>query len=197
MIVYYKSMRRRDDAKQDAIVEAAIQLINENGFSETSISKIAKAAGVSPATIYIYFENKQDLLNKLYLLVKQELSHAVRLKHDPKKSWEVNFKETYRYLAGYIQSRRGRFQFLEQCNSNPMLTAATRETGMRMFEESMRFFEQGIEEGVFKSMGHDLIAAVIFAPLMQAMQSEVSGDNQLDPQTLGLLGDCAWDAIKA
>jgi AcrR family transcriptional regulator len=190
-------MRKRDDAKHDAIVEAGIRLINENGFSETSISKIAKAAKVSPATIYVYFENKQDLLNKLYLLVKQELSHAVRLKHDPKKSWELNFKETHAYLVSYVQTNGERFRFMEQCNSNPMLTEATRETGIRLFQESMLFFEQGIENGVFKPMSHELVAAVIFAPIMQAAQIAAVKGDKLDHETVTLLGDCAWDAIRA
>ena len=189
-------MRKRDDAKHDAIVEAAIHLINEDGFSETSISKIAKTVGVSPATIYIYFENKQDLLNKLYLVVKQELSHAVRLKHDPKKSWEQNFKETHAYLVSYVQTHGNRFRFMEQCASNPMLTDATREAGMRLFQESMLFFEQGIENGVFKSMNHDLVAAVIFAPIMQAAQSAAARGHELDRETITLLSDCAWDSIR-
>ncbi|WP_094092917.1 TetR/AcrR family transcriptional regulator [Paenibacillus physcomitrellae] len=40
--------------------------MNEIGFAETSISKIAKKAGVSAATIYIYYENKEDMLSKIY-----------------------------------------------------------------------------------------------------------------------------------
>ncbi len=62
-------MRHKDDNKHQAICDAAIGLITANGFADTSISKIAKVANVSPATIYVYFENKEDLLNKVYLFV--------------------------------------------------------------------------------------------------------------------------------
>ncbi len=189
-------MRKRDDAKHDAIVDAAIRLINEHGFSETSISKIAKAAGVSPATIYIYFENKQDLLNKLYLLVKQDLSHAVRLKHDPKRSWEENFKRTYAYLAGYMQHHSDQFRFMEQCMTNPMLTETTREEGARMFGESHSFFDQGVQAGIFKPLNHDLITAIIFAPLMQTVAAAGKTGAEVDEATIALLGNCAWDAVK-
>jgi len=70
-------MRHKDENKHRAIVDAAMQLIITEGFGGTSMSKIAKAAGVSPATIYVYFENKQELLDSLYLIVKKEFSHAV------------------------------------------------------------------------------------------------------------------------
>ncbi|MEP7039456.1 MAG: helix-turn-helix domain-containing protein, partial [Acidobacteriota bacterium] len=66
-------MRVKDDKKLQAICDAAIELITANGFADTSMSKIAKAAQVSPATIYVYFENKETLLNEIYLLVKQEM----------------------------------------------------------------------------------------------------------------------------
>ena len=58
--------------KRDALIEATIKLVNNNGFHATPMSKIAKMANVSPATIYLYFENKQDLVNKTYIEVKAE-----------------------------------------------------------------------------------------------------------------------------
>lgn len=41
------------------------------------MSKIAKTANVSPATIYLYFENKQDLVNQTYLEVNSKYTDFV------------------------------------------------------------------------------------------------------------------------
>ncbi len=59
-------MRKKDDKKIEFIKKAVIKLILEFGFHGTSISKIAKKAGVSPATIYIYYENKDIMINEIY-----------------------------------------------------------------------------------------------------------------------------------
>lgn len=48
--------------KQKAVLEAAITLFAERGFSATSTSEIAKAAKVSEGTIFKYFETKEKLL---------------------------------------------------------------------------------------------------------------------------------------
>ena len=56
--------------KRNALIAATIELVNNNGFHATSMSKIAHMAQVSPATIYLYFANKQDLVNKTYIEVK-------------------------------------------------------------------------------------------------------------------------------
>ena len=65
-------MRYLDATKKEKIILAAIQLINEVGFAEITMSKIAQKAGVAPGTIYVYFENKDDMLKKLFLTVKEE-----------------------------------------------------------------------------------------------------------------------------
>ena len=63
-------MRQKDELKQDAIIHATVRLVNEIGFAASSVSKIAKAANVSPATIYIYYKNKEDLLVSTYISIK-------------------------------------------------------------------------------------------------------------------------------
>ena len=83
MFVYYRTVRVKDEIKQQAIIDATIELVNEIGFVSSSVSKIAKKAGVSPATIYIYYENKEDLIVSTYMDIKTFLGAAVMEKFDP------------------------------------------------------------------------------------------------------------------
>ena len=46
-------MRRKDDRKQESIKQALLKLILSEGLQGASIAKIAREAGVSPATVYI------------------------------------------------------------------------------------------------------------------------------------------------
>ncbi len=48
--------------KTTAIIDAALKVFGEKGFYNATISEIARAAGVSEATIYEYFGSKEDLL---------------------------------------------------------------------------------------------------------------------------------------
>ncbi len=64
-------MRTRDYDKQQRIKEAMVHLILREGINGASVSKIAREAGVSPATIYIYYESKEDLLSAAF----REYSH--------------------------------------------------------------------------------------------------------------------------
>lgn len=53
---------KNDTAKRDSILEAALQVFAQKGFHESTISEIADKANVADATIYEYFDNKENLL---------------------------------------------------------------------------------------------------------------------------------------
>ena len=48
--------------KKEEILKAAARLFREQGFTSTSMSQVAAAAGVAPNTVYWYFENIEDVL---------------------------------------------------------------------------------------------------------------------------------------
>ena len=52
---------------RENIVSAASALFMEKGISATSMDDIAKAAGYSKATLYVYFENKEEIVGILVL----------------------------------------------------------------------------------------------------------------------------------
>ena len=59
-------MAKRTGEKYEAIIEAAVQVIAEHGYHNAQISKIAREAKVADGTIYLYFENKDDVLVSLF-----------------------------------------------------------------------------------------------------------------------------------
>ena len=61
------SWRRRKDARPPEIIEAAKKILEDKGIEGLSMMKISKAAGVSEATLYKYFNDKNDLLNQVYV----------------------------------------------------------------------------------------------------------------------------------
>ncbi|HWJ95397.1 MAG TPA: TetR/AcrR family transcriptional regulator [Telluria sp.] len=52
---------RRKDARPQELLAAALDLFVEKGFASTRLEDVAKRAGVSKGTLYLYFENKEDL----------------------------------------------------------------------------------------------------------------------------------------
>jgi AcrR family transcriptional regulator len=60
------------------IRRAALKLFNEKGFSSTRLEDVAEEAGVSKGTIYLYFENKEDLFFAIIRGVVPEVRNKQR-----------------------------------------------------------------------------------------------------------------------
>src|SRR5882757_3088831 len=68
--------RTLSEDKRTAILEVATEVVAVLGVSAPT-AKIAKGAGVAEGTLFIYFANKDELLNQLYLELKLELRDAM------------------------------------------------------------------------------------------------------------------------
>jgi AcrR family transcriptional regulator len=55
-------MTKKSEEKYDKILQAAIQVISEKGYENTSISDIVKSAGIAQGTFYLYFPSKSSLI---------------------------------------------------------------------------------------------------------------------------------------
>src|ERR1700689_3218095 len=60
------------------VMDSAQLCFSEQGYRETSNRMIAEKAGVTPGTIYHYFENKRDLFLSVHREIQQEIQLRVR-----------------------------------------------------------------------------------------------------------------------
>src|SRR3954452_655449 len=57
--------RRRPEHRPQQIIEAALEEFGRCGLSNARLEDIAKRAGVSKGTIYLYFPNKEELFREV------------------------------------------------------------------------------------------------------------------------------------
>lgn len=69
--------RPRSEEKRLALLNAAAETVAEHGLAAAPTSQIAKKAGVAEGTLFRYFPTKDDLLNELYLHIKQSMCEAM------------------------------------------------------------------------------------------------------------------------
>lgn len=72
------STKKKNMAKYQRILEAAITVFAEQGFFQSTIAQIAKEAGVADGTIYLYFKNKDDILVQFYQYKTRQIFERFR-----------------------------------------------------------------------------------------------------------------------
>lgn len=55
------------DDKREAILNAASEVISTEGFHNTKLSKVSEIAGIGTGTVYLYFKNKEAILEELFI----------------------------------------------------------------------------------------------------------------------------------
>jgi TetR/AcrR family fatty acid metabolism transcriptional regulator len=60
------AMKNKNGDKYNRIIDAATKVFAKRGFFHAKVSDIAKEAHVADGTIYLYFENKDDILISLF-----------------------------------------------------------------------------------------------------------------------------------
>ena len=169
MVVYYidinrgDQMRRKDDEKERSIKQAVIKLILKEGFQGTSISKIAKEAGVSPATVYIYYENKEVMLRDIYHEYAEEINNYLFNRVHQGMGGQQLIEIVARSYYNYIQEHREIFNFVEQFSNCPSLASGCTEIkgscNINNLISDMR------NNHIMKDYNTDNLVAIIFCPV--------------------------------
>lgn len=182
--------------KRNALIKATIELVNNNGFHATPMSKIAKMANVSPATIYLYFENKQDLVNKTYIEVKAEYTKYAFETYNEHMSVAQGFELIWKRIADFKLKECEKAMFLAQCDNTPVIDELSRKEGIKHLQPLLDLWARGKKEGIIKPISDYLLYAYSINPLSFLMITQKRGAFKLDRTHLEEAYQSAWSSIK-
>ena len=143
---------KRREARRNKIITKALEIFAQKGFQETTIAEISKASGVSEATVYEYFNSKEELL----FAIPEEIT---------RESVE-DFKKILPYLKGAEHKVRAIvLGYLTLYQNNPQYSSLVllQLKNNKKFQQTRAYelirdiarllldcIREGIDEGVFK-----------------------------------------------
>ncbi|MCA0988586.1 TetR/AcrR family transcriptional regulator [Guptibacillus algicola] len=115
----------KSEEKRARILEAAIQMFSQNGYSKATIKDIANEAGVSFGTVFTYFENKDELFKAAVLEPLEEIKRVMLASPEPTEEPVAQLRElisahfqffaqqaTYSRMIQYVIGQPDRFHEL-------------------------------------------------------------------------------------
>lgn len=189
-------MRLKDDNKAQAIAIATIKIVNQKGLVNVSMSKIAKAARVPTASLYTYFQDKEDLLRSVYIASKTKMLQFCQQNFQSQASYQQNIRQFLYNLVIFIQRFRSEFLFIEQLANSPF--NIPEQQFIPLLTPYVQLFEQGIEVGELKALPVGLLMRFCFYAVSQLYKEQCQHHKDylgcvLDFEAVWTL---CWDAIK-
>ena len=189
-------MRVKDELKKDALFAATIKVVNKIGLVASSVSKIAKEAGISPATIYIYHKNKEDLLVSTYVDIKRSLSEALLRNFDESLPVRDILRKIWMNGFEYASSHREQLGFADQFSNSPCADLVNMAEVERHYAPIKEVVDRGIREKVIKNVEYDLIIAFMLKPMLILSNRRICTHFDQTKANIEKAFDLAWDAIK-
>lgn len=91
--------------KKEQIIEAARKLFNKYGFKKVSMDEIAREAGVTKRTVYMYFSSKEELFN---YFIQEELNNMKKIVEDIEKQNLNFFEAIHQIIYNLIKYKHNR-----------------------------------------------------------------------------------------
>lgn len=143
---------------RENIVSAASALFMERGIAATSMDDIAKAAGYSKATLYVYFENKEEIVGILVLNSMKKLDDYISSALIQHETTKARYDFICRGLVQYQEEFPFYFKMvLDKINidfeSKEYLPEEkeTYQIGEEINEKIKKFLLSGMEKGNLRS----------------------------------------------
>ncbi len=150
------------------IIKAATRVFARRGFYQAKVSEIAREAGVADGTIYLYFENKDDILISLFeeqmKVVLENMRARIAADPDPVGKLE-EFARTHLRLIEQNKDMAEIIQ-VELRQSSKFMKSYKNEHFASYLNLIAEIVRQGQEDGVFRrEIIPDLAKRVIFGAL--------------------------------
>ncbi|QES89439.1 TetR/AcrR family transcriptional regulator [Rhizosphaericola mali] len=169
-------MRTRDAEKEQLVKQKTIELIVKEGFESFSINKLAKACGISVATLYIYYESKEDLLTKIGT---EHLTHWNELMLqglDEDHSFEEGMRMQWANRIKFYKTHPNALEFFDQMRASSFQKTVFAPM-MKVFKESIgAFLQRAIDrKEMVALMTPEIFFSIAFVPLHNLIRFDFTG----------------------
>jgi TetR/AcrR family transcriptional regulator, repressor of fatR-cypB operon len=185
--------------KRGDIIRAALELITEHGFHNTSMAMIADRAKVTAKTIYCYFESKDELAIEVFNHLENKMNTLILDGYTTGRPIKERFVFLGSSLLRYFIENPRDFKYLEWHYNSPYCMAYrwAEVLGKKGGRDRCReLFEEGISEKVIKDYPLSFLLTLAFGHLLEIARDHVFGLIKLDDYLIALFVEACWECFR-
>lgn len=200
--LHIQPVTRREEAAQEKlqrIIEEACKLFAEKGFHGTAVPEVASAAGVAAGTIYRYFDNKEDLVNGVFVYSKKKLQGYIQRDTDISANCnlEEHFALLWDNLCCFARENPTEFYFLELQEHTKYLTRESRKLEREVLAPIKLFAIYGKRRGDIKPVPTMALIAMVWGAFVGLFKADAHGYTHLTQDTISEAGRICWQMVSA
>ena len=189
----------RNSDKRKEIMQAALELIAEQGFHGAPMAMVAERAGVGAGTIYRYFESKDVLIAEIFSELEKTVVESLMRGYSVDRPLRDRFIHLSTMIIGYFIANAIHFRFIEQYMNSPYGVSLRRERLLgkaRDIDLFRHLLQEGIDRRALKDLPLTLHFALAFGPILSLLRDHILGFLELDDVLIQKAVEACWDAVR-
>lgn len=188
--------RIKDPGKIPLIYDATLSLIMKSGYTDLRMAEVAREAGMATGTLYIYFKSKEELINKLFLYLKEEKIIQMFENTDPADSFFLSFKKLW--TAYFTISLRDypNMLFIEQYAYSSLLSAETRSRSDELVAPLLDILIKAQEADLIMKIPPEIMLSHIMGATLEIVKYFINTSTHPSPEIFEQSFQMTWNSIR-
>ncbi len=188
--------REKDYSKIDKIFEATLRLVYDKGFAGIKLTEVARLSGIAIGTIYLYFKDKDDLINQLYQYMLRKKKQDVNIDLDLNRHSEELIKELWMTYYESVFNDLKAADFFYQYQQSNALVKLINENDAFVFANLRRVLSKGVMEGRLKNMDEDILYTIMIGPIHEMAKQALKNNFKATSEEKQEMFNCLLSSIK-
>jgi AcrR family transcriptional regulator len=165
---------RRKESRPGELLDAALDLFVEKGFSATRVEEVAARAGVSKGTLFLYFQSKEDLFKAV---VRENIANQFPGWNEEFNTFQGTSADMLRYALVTWWERIGKTRVsgitklvISEAQNFPEIAHFYEEEVIKPGNALIRgILERGVKSGEFRAIDTEQAVHAVVAPMIFLM----------------------------
>ena len=168
-------MRARDTDKEKLVIENAIELIVADGFQGFSMNKLAKICNVSVATLYIYYQDKDDLIKKIGSQIGKNFLRTTLKDFSPDMRFEDGLRKQWENRAEFALKYPKEVAYFEIIRHSPHGDEILGEITAEFKDKMSLFFTNAVNNNELIPLPIEVFWSIAYGPLYSLLRFHSEG----------------------
>lgn len=168
-------MRTRDTNKVEIVKQKALEMLVSQGVEGFGMNRLAKECGVSVATLYIYYSDKEDLIRKIGIEIGQNFFDEMLVDFSPEMSFVEGLRQQWKNRSKYATTYVLEMTCFELLKHSTYGDAILAEITSGFRAEMSKFITKAIEKKELVPISFEVFWSIAYGTLYSLLEFHREG----------------------
>lgn len=163
-------MRTRDTNKEEEVKRQAIKMLVKLGIEGFGMNRLAKESGISVATLYIYYADKEDLIKKIGIEIGKNFFASMLKDISADMPFVEGLRKQWQNRARFMIENMDEVACFEVLQNSSYSEYITNES-LKDFKNTMiDFFQNAMDRKELVAVSKDVFWSIAYGPLYSLLR---------------------------